>query len=202
MIGDSLVRQIHAARLIGNPGSGVFSLVGPFQLAGDIGDAEEVDHSSDFSDWPEIGRCRDHSGHQREVPARGCSRRNNSLGIHLVPGGMCGEPLRRLQDIIHRGGRRRHLRQPVFDVGHHKTMLDEGQGIALHHFLFIALYPSAAVDEDHARTVSERGCGRLQNIQNGLGVMGVADVAVDLIIRRERERGENERQQETKKALH
>jgi len=61
---------------------------------------------------------------------------------------------RGFEHIIHRGGLQRRLREPVLHVCHH-----------------------------HAGPVGQRGCGRLQDIENGLRVRVVMNVGLDLVVR-------------------
>ena len=50
------------------------------------------------------------------------------------------------------------------------------------HVLLVAFHPAASVNDDHAGPVGERRRAGLQNIEDGLRIMVVADIGLDLVI--------------------
>ena len=146
-------RQLHALGLFGNPGYGVWPLVGPSELVGDVRDSEEIDDGGDLDGGSEIGRRGRHRCHEREVSTGGSAGRDDPLAIHLVLSGVVLEPLRRLQHIVHRCRRRRRLGQPILHIRHHHAAAHERQAILFEHALLVALHPAAAVNDDDAGPV-------------------------------------------------
>ena len=166
----------------GNPGHGVGPLIGPGELIGDVGDPEKIDHGGDLGGGPQASRGGVIAVISARCPPAEPPVATILLAIHFVLGGVVLEPLRRFENIVHRGGRRRRLCQPILDVRHHHASAHERQAKFFEHVLLGAFHPAAAVNDDHAGPVGERRRAGLQNIEDGLRVMVVTNVGLDLVI--------------------
>ena len=154
------------------------------ELKSDIRDTEQIDDGRDFRHRPQTGGRRRHRNHQRQMPARGTARRDNPFGIHLVLSGVVLKPLRRLENIVDGGRGRCRLKQPVLDIRHHHAVPHEWEAIFFEHVFFVAFHPAAAVDEDDAWPVGERGRARLNDIEDGLRIVVVMNIGLDLVVER------------------
>ena len=116
-----------------------------------------------------------------QVPSGRAAHDDDLVGIYFVVGGAVAQPLSGLEHVIHGRGRRGCFRQPVFQVRHHHAVLHERHTILLDYALFLSLDPPA-VDHDDTRAVLQGWRYGLQDIEDGLRIMIVADVGFDSII--------------------